>query len=297
MIHVDILRYRSAKYLWWALLAVALSSGLYLTQGGAEPPNGGTWQGYVLGTVGALLIVWLSLLGVRKRRYASTIGSVQGWTSAHVYLGGTLLVIATLHSGGQLGMNIHSVAYVLTVVVVLSGIYGIYAYLTFPRAINETRGGASRSALFAELYELDKRARELSSRGPDDIGLAVQSAIERTVVGGGLAAQLFGRDQSRYIPASASASSGERKPVGNADQQPVIDLLASRIPSTTKIAEAELLQELLAIFCRRQAVLRRIASDIRLSGWLKIWLYLHIPLSVALIVAILLHIVTTFVYW
>ena len=44
----------------------------------SQPPNGGTWQGYVLGTIGALLIVWLTLLGVRKRRYSSTLGTRAG---------------------------------------------------------------------------------------------------------------------------------------------------------------------------------------------------------------------------
>jgi hypothetical protein len=58
-----------------------------------------------------------------------------------------------------------------------------------------------------------------------------------------------------------------------------------------------LLQELLAVFCRRQAVLRRIARDIRMQGWLRIWLFIHIPMSIALLVALLVHIVTTFIYW
>ena len=29
--------------------------------------NGGSWYGYTLGTIGALLILWLTMLGVRKR--------------------------------------------------------------------------------------------------------------------------------------------------------------------------------------------------------------------------------------
>ena len=49
--------------------------------------------------------------------------------------------------------------------------------------------------------------------------------------------------------------------------------------------------------CRRQAVLRRIRRDIRLRGWLKIWLYFHIPVTFALLFALVLHILSTFVYW
>ena len=99
MIHQDVLRYRRGLYLWWALGLSVLAAILYSTQTGLERKNGGTWQGYVLGTVGALLIVWLASLGIRKRAYASSLGSVQGWASAHIYLGTSLLVVATLPLG------------------------------------------------------------------------------------------------------------------------------------------------------------------------------------------------------
>ena len=79
MIHESILRFSKARFLWWALGLIVLSVALYTTQGGVQPPNGGTWQGYVLGTIGALLIVWLAVLGIRKRSYSSTTGSVPGW--------------------------------------------------------------------------------------------------------------------------------------------------------------------------------------------------------------------------
>ena len=65
----------------------------------AVKPYGGTWLGYTLGSIGALLVLWLMWFGVRKRRYSSNAGTVQGWLSAHVYLGTSLLVIATLHTG------------------------------------------------------------------------------------------------------------------------------------------------------------------------------------------------------
>ena len=292
MIHEGILRYSKARFLWWALALIVISVLLYSTQGGVQPPNGGTWQGYVLGTAGALLIVWLSLLGIRKRRYDSTLGSVPGWTSAHVYLGTALLVIATLHSAGQLGWNVHSLAYVLMFFVIVSGFYGIYTYVNYPQAMSRNRSGSSRSALFAELFELDKRCRDLAAKAPDDINVAIRSAIERTAIGGGIYAQLIGKDQSLYVPPGSSG-----KPVSNRDQQPVIDLIAARVPRTSKVAETELLEESLEIFCRRQAVLRRIAHDIRLHGRIRFWLLIHVPLTVGLIAALIVHIITTFIYW
>ena len=84
-----------------------------------EPrPNGGTWYGYTLGTVGAGLIVWLALLGIRKRRYRASFTTLQGWVSAHVYLGLAAIVVATLHSGLELGLNLHTLTYLLMLVVV-----------------------------------------------------------------------------------------------------------------------------------------------------------------------------------
>lgn len=297
MIHVGILRYSNARFLWWAIALTVGSLLLYSTQGDLQPQNGGTWQGYVLGTIGALLIVWLTFLGVRKRSYSSNLGTVQGWTSAHVYLGSVLLVVATLHSAGQLGWNVHSLAYVLMCLVIFSGFYGIYTYINFPQEITANRSGSIRAGLFAELFSLDNRGRQVGAKGPDDINVAVRSAIDRTAIGGGIYAQLLGKDQSRFIHPSGSGDSLAGKPVSNRDQQPVIDLIAERLPKTNKIAETESLQELLEIFCRRQAVLRRISRDIRLRGQIRVWLLIHIPISIALIFALAIHIVTTFIYW
>lgn len=292
MIHESILGYARARYLWWAVLLVIVSVLLFVTQGGAQPPNGGTWQGYVLGTIGALLIAWLALLGIRKRSYKSTTGKVPGWTSAHVYLGSALLVVATLHSAGQLGWNVHSVSYVFMLIVIVSGFYGVYTYINYPVALAGNRSGSSRAALFAELYELNVQARAAAVRAPNEINVAVTSAIERTAIGGSIYAQLLGRDSSLYVPPD-----GTGKPRRNPDQQPVIDLIADRIPKSSKVAETELLENLLEVFCRRQAILRRIATDIRLQGRIRFWLLIHVPLSIALILALVVHITTTFIYW
>lgn len=290
MIHRSLLNYRGARYFWWALGLSVGSVALYVTQGDTQPPNGGTVQGYVLGTVGALLIVWLALLGIRKRRYSSTMGTVQGWTSAHVYLGTALILIATLHAGMQIGWNVHTLAYVLMLVVIFSGLFGLYVYMSYPESIAKNREGGARSELFAELFELDRSARSVATRCAPDIAIAVDSSIERTTLGGGIYSQLFGRDGSYFVR-------GEGAPVDNVDQQPVIDFVGARLPRAAKGMEAANLQQLIVLLCRRQAVLRRIRRDVRLYGWLRIWLYFHVPVTIALIVALIVHILVTFFYW
>ena len=297
MIHEGILRYRGARYLWAALILIAASWALYSTQRGLRPASGDTWQGYTLGTIGALMILWLAWLGIRKRRYASTLGSVAGWTSAHVYLGVSLIAVATLHCAAKFGWNVHTLAYVLTCAVVLSGIFGVYAYLNFPRQLSDNRAGGPRSQLFAELYALDNEGRDIARRCNTATNAAVKSSIERTAIGGGVLDQLLGRDHSLFIRDDAAGQAKNGGLADNTDQQAVIKFVADRVPRADKRAEAANLQSLVLILCRRQAVLRRVRRDIRLHAWLKVWLYLHVPLTIALIVALIVHILSTFFYW
>ncbi len=294
MIHHNLLQYRHARYLWWALAMVVAAVLLYVHQG-SKPHSGDTWEGYVLGSVAAVLIVWLLMLGVRKRSYASAAGTVQGWVSAHVYLGTALVVVATLHCAVQFGWNVHTLAYVLLCVVVGSGMFGVYTYLAHPRVLAENRSGSARATLFGELFETDRQARTLAETCEASVRLAVNSSIERSAVGGGALAQLLGRDGSHYM--AATGSGGAVRLLPNPDQQPVIEFVAQRLPRAEKSGEAPVLQELVVVLCRRQLLLRRIRRDIRLHAVLRAWLYVHVPLSVALVGAVLVHVLATFLYW
>lgn len=286
------LRYGGYRYLWSALALSLLALGLYLSQGARDPqpPNGGTWQGYVLGTLGALLIVWLSLLGVRKRRYRVGRSSLQGWTSAHSYLGLSLLIIATLHCALQFGLNVHTLAYFLLVIVVASGIFGAWAYTVLPGRRARSAGGRDISFTEEELNDLDSGILQLATGCDASLRVLVDSAIELTSTGGSSLDRLLARDRSRLRLPDGTLKA-------NRDQREVIKALARRAPDASRRREADTVGQLLDAFARRQLLLRRLRRDARLDSLLRSWLYIHVPLTAALLAALVVHILSVFIYW
>lgn len=293
--HQNILQYRGRRYLWLVVAVLAFSLVIYQTQDSELPPNGGSWQGYTLGGIGAALIILLSSLGIRKRSYRSTLGTLEGWVSAHVYLGVGVLVIATLHCAFQFGFNVHTLLYALMVAVILSGFFGLFVYLSYPRRLAQVRSGRRRKDWLIELNDLDSQIHDLAQRCSSSTRAVLESALGRTRLGGGIIAQLGGRDRSLVLQPDKDRSGSELVP--NRDQEVVIDHLSAAIPRARKRDEALVLQELLGLFGRRRTVLGRLRQDIRLQSWLQVWLYLHVPLTVAMLAALVVHVIVVFLYW
>ncbi len=292
----NVLNYKKARWASVSLLLVLASTVLYFSQATTTPPNGGTWQGYVLGTVGALLIVWLTLLGVRKRSYAAK-GSLQGWTSAHVYLGAACLVIATLHCAFQFGNNIHTLAYLLMTTVILSGFYGLYAYLRLPYVLSVKRGNQSRSELVEQLTDLDRQALGIARKLGAEVYTFVDSAIERSALGGSRWQQLTGKDASKVLMRAGEGASSKSTLVANADQNIAIEHLAKRMAKSPNGDEAMRLQQLIRLFAARRGLLRRLRKDVQIQAMLQVWLFIHVPMTIALLFALTIHIVSVFFYW
>ena len=288
--HQSFISYKKTRNLILCFLLCGGSIFAYAWYDGFQPPNGGTWVGYTLGTIGALLIVWLMWFGIRKRSYRSNVGSVRGWLSAHVYLGLALIIVATLHTGFQFGWNIHTYAYALMCTVILSGVWGMVLYLRYPTLIAENRGNDSRDQLFKEVAELDKQAQNLAREVSDHTAQLVDSAISRTMVGGSAWAQLSGSDKSRILLPSS-------KLVANRDQDTLLNLLTDILADCNEPEKANPLQELITSIGHKKHLMCRIRRDIKLQGWLQLWLFLHIPLSFALLAALITHIITVFLYW
>ena len=155
--------------------------------------NGGSWYGYTLGTIGALLILWLTMLGYRKRAMTTGSWSLKAWTSAHIYLGLSLIVIGTLHTGFQLGWNIHTAAYVFMMIVIISGIVGIYFYATIPEKLSDNRDEMTETQMLESLRSLDRQLHEAAQPLSAEHAALVLQSLEQDPFGGGFLRRISGK--------------------------------------------------------------------------------------------------------
>ena len=295
--HQSILAYRRMRYLWIAIAISAATVIAYALHRPAEPPNGGTWLGYTLGATGTILIAVLTAFGIRKRRYSSTLGSVQGWLSAHVYLGAALIVIVTLHAGMQFGWNVHTLAYALTCLVVASGFAGVWLYLRYPEQMSRNRSAQTREQMLAELADLDRLCTRQAAVLGGDFPDVIMSGRDRTLLGGNAWALLAGRDRSSVLLPSPAAGGREQRPLPNASQTRLLDWLGAELAESTDGDRTRQIHELMSLVGARRGLLDRLRRDAQIRAWLEAWLYLHIPATFALIAALIAHIVVVFLYW
>ena len=291
--HESILAFRKRRYLWVALVVTALAIIAYLLDDPQEPPNGGTVLGYTLGTIAALLVLWLTWFGIRKRRYTSTRGTMQGWLSAHVYLGLALFVIVLLHAGFQFGVNVHTLAFALMTLVIVSGLYGVFIYMKYPGRVSSNRDGASRPELLDQLEDLDRRSLRVAADLNADYQELVASGVSRTQLGSTLWSRLRGRDLSQIV----LRAGGQTKVVPNPGQESALDWLANEQSRATDADSAAKIGELSGLLRNKRQLLRQIGEDLRLQAGMEIWLYFHVPLTAALLMALVAHITTVFLYW
>ncbi len=293
--HDSFLTHRGYRYLWFTLILLLGCVVAYLWHAPVGRPNGGTWLGYTLGGLGAALILWLTLYGYRKRTFNNRAGTVRGWLSAHVYLGTALVLIATLHSGFQFGWNIHTLAYALMVAVVLSGFFGVYAYLRFPTLMTRNRASTSRGAMLEEIAELDEESLRVADKiGPKVHAMVVRS-IANTRIGGGVRDQLAARDGSQ------DAIQKTKEMIKNWDRRDTAEMPTMFAMVDFLVGaggqEAEKLRQLLDLLSRKKALTSRVIKDIQYQALMDVWLYFHVPLSFALLAALTAHVVSVFFYW
>ena len=269
--HESFLAHRRFRWLKLATLLCVVAVASYFLVDVEPRHNGGSWYGYALGTIGMLLIVWLSLLGIRKRRMTDGRWSLKAWTSAHVYLGLALVVIGTLHTGFQLGWNVHTLAWALMMLVIVSGIYGIVVYAMLPTALSNASREMTRAQMVEGVAALDRQIEKAAQPlGREQADLVI-AALDEDIFAAGVLARLSGRH-----PHCRTARALEKLPLG------------------THGDDADKVRALLG---RRKAQLDQIRTHMKIRARLEVWLYVHVPATIALLAALTAHVVSVFYYW
>jgi len=280
-LHEGFLRHARFRWLKVSCLAGLVAIVGYLAADVEPRPNGGSWYGYVLGTAGAGLIVWLAALGIRKRAMTPGAWSLKAWTSAHVYLGLVLVIIATLHTGFQFGWNVHTLAYGLMILVIASGLFGVVAYATLPGALSANRGEMTQPQMLEGLKAMDRQISEAAQPLPRRWVDMVLAALAEGPFDGGPWQRLSGRHSGSpttlALQAFLDEDSGNHAESGQADQ------------AAFRRTES-LLQ-------RRATQLERIRRHLRIKALLEAWLHVHVPATFALLAALAAHIISVFFYW
>ena len=272
MIQETFLNYRNYRWLkiFGALLLVAIVA--YAIDQPLGGRRGDTIIGYTYGGLAAAGIVYLMWYGKRKRSYSAHLTTLRGCLSAHAWLGVSLAILVPLHCGFEFGWNVHTLAYALMLIVITSGVWGAWRYVTLAPNIESHRGGGS---LITQIDVLSQLSRDLEKlcRDKSDVFLRMITSADFPV-DLSLRRALLG---STIPPLDENATAAQLDDLSAAEQRDALTAIA--------------------ILKRKREVVSSILEESATATKMRLWLYLHLPISFALLVALIVHILSVFVYW
>jgi hypothetical protein len=257
-----------------AIAALALLIAAFAWFARAGFPHGGTALGLTLGFAALALILLLLVYGVRKRAYRSRLGRMETWLQSHVYLGLLSAVVVLLHSGFRFEDKLAVTAFVVLLLVVLTGLVGAILYTTVPRLLTEVESDLSPAESSDRLNQIaGSMARLAGGKSP---------AFQR-IQGSLLAESNPGFLAGWRIVLTGRRRRGEES--GVSGEGPAWQALLGRVERT----EQEDLRRLLVLSRQHKELHLRLIYQQRYRNLLDAWLWLHLPLSLALLVLALAH--------
>lgn len=271
----NILNYKNYRWLWISILLCLICTLLYVVDNPIGGPSGGTFLGYTLGVLSTIIILYLTWYGIRKRSYYSKLTTLKGVLASHVWLGIALIFIVPLHSGFSFGWNVHTLSYVLMLGTIISGIWGVYLFKTYPYLLYSQRGGASANQLASSLYVLNEELLSLVNRSDRELSKKFTEWVREL-------------DQNLSVSFFKILFKGHVKPL---DEEEMSDLLGTLPKNEQKDAFS-----VIKIIDRKRQIIKQLQEESFAQNLIRGWLYIHLPVSIGLIVALMIHILSVFYY-
>jgi len=261
-LHDGFLVHKRFRYAWLAVLLVGAVIAAFVYRDRLDPAYADLAFGYGLGGLALAIMLLLAWFGVRKRNYAKGAGRLKGWLSAHVYLGIALIFLIPLHGGFTIGADIHGLAYVLVLITVFTGLFGVVFYGFYPRRVASNRDGLTFDDMVKRMAEVDIELRGLAPQLSEAANDIVRAEAADLRVGGGVGL-LFVKPRNRSRKAQRAL------------QRLAVDSDAARRAD--------------ALLDRKANVVDRMQRDIQMRSRLRAWLLMHVPLSLAALAIVIAH--------
>ncbi len=272
------LTYRSGRWLW---ISAASATGLVLhyffSYQSRTVAYGGSVEGLLYGVAGTGLIAVLMYLGIRRRSYSSSMGTLQGWVSAHVYLGLLTLLVIPMHAGFRFGLDVHTLAFVLLVVVVFSGVVGLFLYRNIPGRLTRYEAGQQADKIDPEMARLLSDMRALVKNKSDVLVQIYKEEVATSQNRAPKGWSLLLKGQGSDLLAVRSADLAKKVSAIPPEDQATFQIISQLLLKKTQL-EVNLLHQM------------------RLRNALQAWLYVHVPVSIAMVFAVGVHLIAVFLY-
>lgn len=284
-------------WLWITLATIAAAVAAYVLYALHATPGGGTPVGLTLGSLALGCMIFAALLSIRKRFRIVRIGAARIWMKAHLWLGFLALPLALLHGAFHARGLLALVLMVLTIVVVVSGIWGAWLQHTLPlRMFREVPYETIYDQIDVIQSQLLNEAQEHAANVTQTLAPArgagatvVLTMLTVPELGDEVAAfQVF--YESKIVPylgadrrAAAKMALYER-----ADALQEFDNIRILFPQAAW-PPISALQDI----CEEK---RQLDHQVRLHRWLHGWLLIHLPLSFALLALACIHAVVALRY-
>jgi hypothetical protein len=249
----------------------------HVTPGGL---TGGSLIGLWYGIGGTALMIYAALLSLLRRVPAWWwIGSRRAWLRGHVWLGTLSGLLILYHSGFRWGGPLERVLWVLLLLTLGTGFFGLLLQQFLPRALT------TRIASEAP-YEQIPHLCAVMRRKADDL---VETAGTDAKLDGDVKAELrkfYDVEVRPFLGPAYSPSSALAHPLR-------AEVLFGRLKTTPGMSAVKEQLGWLATYCEER---RQLGEQERLHRWLHAWLLIHVPLSFALLVLGLIHAVVSLYY-
>jgi len=309
---------------WMVLVVVAtvcaLGCWLLEYKNRSTLPGGSSRSGFAFGVIGGLIIIFESLLGVRKALRGWRLGRTRGWMIAHIWLGLLSVPLLFMHSGIMFGGTLSTILSLVFLTVIGSGIWGLWFQHWYPMRIYQEVPGETIVAqipqvmrqhldevrdLVEEQCESLKREEavtpeermsksmfmsmpDLSFSSGNIQGKTVTTIprSEKVISGTRAIRQFFESDIAPYLEYGRRSKSKLANP---AQAERMFRELENVTPT-----EAQGINKILKDLC---SLRRQLDAQESIYNWLHMWLCVHLPLTIVLLVLMVVHIIYALRYW